>query len=73
MMNKVDVIANVEGGGPSGQAGAIRWGISMCLRSFVDPETIEKMRIGKTPPNRNLGNVLLSTISTTNVMFQPVS
>lgn len=37
----------MEGGGPSGQAGAIRWGISWALRSFVDQETIEKMRLGK--------------------------
>ncbi|XP_070493268.1 small ribosomal subunit protein uS9m [Chironomus tepperi] len=44
MLDKVDVEANVEGGGPSGQAGAIRWGIAMGLRSFVDPEVVEKMR-----------------------------
>jgi len=42
----VDVEANVEGGGYSGQAGAIRWGIAMSLRSFVDEDMIEKMRIG---------------------------
>lgn len=47
MLNKVDIEANVEGGGPSGQAGAIRWGISMALRSFVDSETVERMRYGK--------------------------
>lgn len=46
MNGKVDVEANIEGGGFSGQAGAIRWGISMCLRSFVDAETIERMRLG---------------------------
>lgn len=46
MNEKVDVEANVEGGGPSGQAGAIRWGIAMCLRSFVDEETVERMRLG---------------------------
>lgn len=45
MNEKVDVEANVEGGGPTGQAGAIRWGIAMCLRSFVDAETVERMRI----------------------------
>lgn len=45
MVDKVDVVANVEGGGFSGQAGAIRWGISMGLRSFVDAETIDRMRI----------------------------
>lgn len=47
MLNKVDIEANVEGGGPSGQAGAIRWGISMALRSFVDAETVDQMRYGK--------------------------
>lgn len=45
MLDKVDVEATMEGGGPSGQAGAIRWGISWALRSFVDQETIEKMRL----------------------------
>lgn len=47
MNGKVDIEANVEGGGFSGQAGAIRWGISMGLRSFVDAETMERMRLGK--------------------------
>lgn len=47
MLNKVDIEANVEGGGPSGQAGAIRWGISMALRSFVDAETVDRMRYGE--------------------------
>lgn len=46
MIGKVDVEANIDGGGFSGQAGAIRWGLSMCLRSFVDTETIERMRLG---------------------------
>ncbi|XP_022911432.1 small ribosomal subunit protein uS9m [Onthophagus taurus] len=45
MLNKVDIEAHVEGGGPSGQAGAIRWGLAMGLRSFVEPEMIEKMRL----------------------------
>ncbi|XP_046752293.1 28S ribosomal protein S9, mitochondrial-like isoform X2 [Diprion similis] len=45
LSGSVDVEAKVSGGGPSGQAGAIRWGISWALRSFVDPETTEKMRI----------------------------
>lgn len=46
MLGKVDVEANVEGGGCSGQTGAIRWGISWGLRSFVNAEMIEKMRLG---------------------------
>lgn len=47
MVGKVDVVANVENGGYSGQAGAIRWGIAMGLRSFIDVETMDKMRMGK--------------------------
>ncbi|XP_036321906.1 28S ribosomal protein S9, mitochondrial-like [Rhagoletis pomonella] len=43
MLGKVDIEANVAGGGPSGQAGAIRWGIAMSLRSFVDQEMVESM------------------------------
>lgn len=46
MLNKIDVEAHVEGGGPSGQAGAIRWGIAWGLRSFVDADMLEKMRLG---------------------------
>lgn len=45
MLNKVDVEATVSEGGSTGQAGAIRWGISWCLRSFVDEEMLEKMRL----------------------------
>lgn len=45
MLTKVDIEATAFGGGPSGQAGAIRWGIAWALRSFVSPETAEKMRI----------------------------
>lgn len=51
MLGKIDVEANIEGGGPSGQAGALRWGISMALRSFVDPEIVEQMRYGKDLTN----------------------
>lgn len=46
MVDKVDIVATVRGGGVSGKAGAIRYGISWSLRSFVDPETVERMRIG---------------------------
>ena len=45
MENKVDVVCNVEGGGPSGQAGAIRWGIAWGLRSFVDKSMLEAMQV----------------------------
>lgn len=47
MLGKVDVEAYVESGGYSGQAGAVRFGIAWGLRSFVDQDMIEKMRIGK--------------------------
>lgn len=46
MLGKVDVVATVDGCGTSAQSGAIRLGISMCLRSFVNAETIERMRLG---------------------------
>jgi len=45
MIDKVDIEATVKGGGISGKAGAIRFGISWALRSFVESETIERMRI----------------------------
>ncbi|KAK0089633.1 hypothetical protein PV325_006343 [Microctonus aethiopoides] len=45
MQDKVDVEATVRNGGPTGQAGVIRWGISWALRSFLDSESIEKMRL----------------------------
>lgn len=47
MLNKCDVICNVAGGGPSGQSGALRWGIAMSLRSFVDGDMMEEMRLGE--------------------------
>ncbi|XP_059620224.1 small ribosomal subunit protein uS9m [Phlebotomus argentipes] len=45
MLDKVDVEATVWGGGMSGQAGAIRLGISQSLRSFVSAEMVEEMRL----------------------------
>lgn len=45
MQDRVDVECNVEGGGPSGQAGAIRWGIAWGLRSFIDQEMLQKMQL----------------------------
>ncbi|XP_052088680.1 28S ribosomal protein S9, mitochondrial-like [Mytilus californianus] len=44
-LGQVDVEAKVEGGGQSGQSGAIRLGISRCLVSIVDEETVQKMRL----------------------------
>jgi small subunit ribosomal protein S9 len=34
MENKFDVVVNVDGGGPSGQAGAIRHGITRALMAY---------------------------------------
>ena len=45
MLGLVDVELELCGGGASGQAGAARYGISMCLRSFVDTETLEGMKL----------------------------
>ncbi|CAH0713281.1 unnamed protein product, partial [Brenthis ino] len=45
MQDKVDVVCNIEGGGPSGQSGAIRWGIAWGLRSFVDKAMLESMQV----------------------------
>lgn len=47
MQNKVDIECNVTNGGPSSQAGACRWGIAMSLRSFVDADILEQMRLGE--------------------------
>lgn len=33
--------------GNSSQAGAIRYGLSLALKSFVDRDTVEKMRLGE--------------------------
>ncbi|XP_073981102.1 small ribosomal subunit protein uS9m-like isoform X2 [Rhodnius prolixus] len=41
----VDIEATVTGGGETGQAGAIRWGISWALRSFVSKDMVETMRL----------------------------
>ncbi|XP_072942919.1 small ribosomal subunit protein uS9m [Epargyreus clarus] len=45
MQDRVDVECNIEGGGPSGQSGAIRWGIAWGLRSFVDKTMLEAMQV----------------------------
>jgi small subunit ribosomal protein S9 len=43
--NKFDVIATIEGGGLSGQAGALSHGISKALVAF-DPTTHKVLRVG---------------------------
>ncbi|GFO28403.1 28S ribosomal protein s9, mitochondrial [Plakobranchus ocellatus] len=45
LLGKVDVEADVEMGGPTGQAGAIRLGLSRALTAFVDEDVKEKMRL----------------------------
>lgn len=45
MLNLVDVECEVQGGGPSGQSGAIRYAMAMCLRSFVDRDMIDDMKL----------------------------
>ena len=46
LIESVDVEATVESGGPSGQAGAIRYAMSLALQSFVSREMVEQMRLG---------------------------
>ena len=41
----VDMHATVHGGGPSGQAGAIRYATSMAVRSFVEKEVVDEMKL----------------------------
>jgi len=45
MLGLVDIDIKVGGSGPSAQAGAIRYAISMCLRSFVDKDMVDDMKI----------------------------
>jgi len=45
MLGLVDVDATVRGGGPTGQSGAIRYGIAMCLRTFVDKKMADDMKL----------------------------
>ena len=48
MLGRVDVEVQVSGGGPVGQAGAIRYALSVALQSFANEETIERMRLGNS-------------------------
>jgi len=45
LLGLVDIKIQIGGGGPSGQAGAIRYAMAMGLRSFVDKETIDDMKL----------------------------
>ncbi len=42
-MNKYDIVANITGGGPTGQAGALRLGIARALIS-IEPELKDLLR-----------------------------
>lgn len=44
-LGKVDVEVTVTGDGISAQAGAIRHGISLALRSFLEAEQREQLRL----------------------------
>ncbi|XP_076063765.1 small ribosomal subunit protein uS9m-like isoform X2 [Oratosquilla oratoria] len=53
LLDEVDVEAKVWDGGQSGQSGAVRIALALALRSFVDKEMIENMRIaGLLTPDR---------------------
>ncbi|RWS02439.1 arrestin: lateral eye-like protein, partial [Dinothrombium tinctorium] len=62
LLFKVDVEATVTGNGIAAQAGAIRHGLSLALRSFVEPSVVEDMRLAglltkdrrKSAPNGKL-------------------
>lgn len=45
LLRGVDIVAQVEGGGVSGQAGAMRLGISRALQGFVTKQMVETMRL----------------------------
>ena len=47
LLGKVDTEVDVELGGPTGQAGAIRLGLSRALLAFVEDDVKEKMRLCK--------------------------
>ena len=52
-------------GGPTGQSGAIRVAVARALRSFVDIDMVEKMRIGIELPAKSDSYVLFSKLSGT--------
>ncbi|XP_040574806.1 small ribosomal subunit protein uS9m [Lepeophtheirus salmonis] len=45
LLGAVDVHCIVYAGGTSGQAGAVRYALSTCLKSFVDAEKVDEMRL----------------------------
>jgi len=45
LLGLVDVECTVDAGGNASQAGAIRYALSMCLRSFVDENMLEDMKV----------------------------
>ena len=45
LLGLVDLEAVVSGGGPSGQAGAVRYATSMAVRSFVEKGVLDEMKL----------------------------
>ena len=45
LLGLVDIKATLSGGGPSGQAGAMRYATAMALRSFVEKNVVEEMKL----------------------------
>lgn len=45
LLGLVDVDCLVDSGGSSGQAGAIRYALSMCIRSFIEEDTALEMKV----------------------------
>ncbi|XP_023337829.1 28S ribosomal protein S9, mitochondrial-like [Eurytemora carolleeae] len=45
LLGLVDLDITVKGGGVSAQAGAVRYALSMCLRSFVEKSVVDDMKI----------------------------
>ena len=42
LLNLVDVSVTVDAGGSTGQAGAARYALAVCLKSFVDKASFEQ-------------------------------
>ena len=50
--DKFDILVNVDGGGPSGQAGAVRLGISRALLEFPHGDVSRDKLLDLRSPNR---------------------
>lgn len=56
MLGRFDVVASVEGGGHSSQAGALRLAVSRALLSFVSSGDVENMRQGECKTRKRTSN-----------------